>query len=74
MPIGKIVCYARVSSHDQAEQLKTPAARLEKHCIEADFADIEVVTDLGSGLNCRKRGYNGPYQTSCVDASRDSCS
>jgi predicted site-specific integrase-resolvase len=26
-PDGKTVCYARVSSHDQAEQLKTQAAR-----------------------------------------------
>jgi excisionase family DNA binding protein len=27
-PVGKTVCYASVSSHDQAEQLKTQAARL----------------------------------------------
>ena len=54
--VGKTVCYARVSSHDQAEQLKTQAARLEKHCVDAGFADIEVVTDLGSGLNYRKKG------------------
>ena len=26
---GKTVCYARVSSHEQAEQLKTPASRLQ---------------------------------------------
>jgi len=37
---GKTICYARVSSHDQAEQLKTQASRLLKHCIEAGFADI----------------------------------
>ena len=55
-PDGKAICYARVSSHDQAEQLKTQAARLERHCVEAGFADIEVVTDLGSGLNYRKKG------------------
>ena len=54
---GKTVCYARVSSHDQAEQLKTQATRLERHCIDAGFADIEVMTDLGSGLNYRKKGY-----------------
>lgn len=55
-PTGKIVCYARVSSHDKAEQLKTQAARLEKHCADAGFADVEVVTDLGSGLNYHKKG------------------
>ncbi|NIE63126.1 IS607 family transposase [Burkholderia sp. Ax-1719] len=53
---GKTVCYARVSSHDQAEQLKTQAARLEKHCADASFTNIEVITDLGSGLNYRKKG------------------
>ncbi|AMV48253.1 IS607 family transposase [Paraburkholderia caribensis] len=53
---GKTVCYARVSSHDQAGQLKTQASRLQKHCVEAGFADIEVISDLGSGLNYRKKG------------------
>ncbi|ASL47828.1 hypothetical protein bAD24_III10555 [Burkholderia sp. AD24] len=53
---GKTFCYARVSSHDQAKQLDTQAVRLQKHCEEAGFADIEVITDLGSGLNYRKKG------------------
>ena len=53
---GKTICYARVSSHDQREQLQTQAARLERHCHAAGFAHIEVVTDLGSGLNYRKKG------------------
>ncbi|EKS70222.1 MULTISPECIES: IS607 family transposase [unclassified Caballeronia] len=53
---GKTVCYARVSSHDQAEQLKTQAARLEQHCADAGFAEVGVITDLGSGLNYRKKG------------------
>jgi predicted site-specific integrase-resolvase len=53
---GKTLCYARVSSHDQAEQLKTQASRLQKHCVDAGFADIEVISDLGSGLNYRKKG------------------
>jgi putative resolvase len=53
---GKTVCYARVSSHDQAGQLETQAFRLQKHCVEAGFADIEVISDSGSGLNYRKKG------------------
>ncbi|AMV48501.1 IS607 family transposase [Paraburkholderia caribensis] len=54
---GKTVCYARVSSHDQAAQFKkTQAARLERYCADAGITDIEVVTDLGSGLNYRKKG------------------
>ena len=53
---GKTICYARVSSHDQAEQLKTQAWRLEKHCVESGFDGIEVISDLDSGLNYRKKG------------------
>ncbi|WP_408182952.1 MULTISPECIES: recombinase family protein [Paraburkholderia] len=47
--VGK-TCYTRVSSHDQARQIDTQAARLQKHCEDAGFADIEVITDSGSGL------------------------
>ena len=53
---GKTICYARASSHDQREQLLTQAARLERHCDAAGFAHVEVVTDLGSVLNYRKKG------------------
>ena len=53
---GKIVCHARVSSHDQAVQLKTQASRLQKHCVDAGFTGIEVISDLGRGLNCCKKG------------------
>ncbi|WP_454744130.1 recombinase family protein [Cupriavidus necator] len=50
------MCYARVSSHDQSAQLQTQAARLERPCHEMEFSNVEVVTDLGSGLNYRKKG------------------
>ena len=53
---GKTICYARVSSHDQREQLLTQATRLERHCHAAGFVNVDVVTDLGSGLNYRKKG------------------
>ena len=43
------VGYARVSSHDQKSVLITQAERLSCH------AD-QVIEDLGSGLNCKKRG------------------
>ena len=52
---GKAICYARVPSQDQSAQLQTQAARLERHCHEAGFAHVEVVTDLGSELNYRKK-------------------
>ena len=46
----KIVGYARVSSHDQKVDLVTQAEFL------MGYGCDEVITDLGSGMNCRKRG------------------
>ncbi|EIN02207.1 MerR family transcriptional regulator [Paraburkholderia hospita] len=37
-------------------QLDTQPARLQKHCVDAGFADIEIIIDLASGLNYRKKG------------------
>ena len=53
---GKTISYARISSHDQSAQLQMQAVRLETHCHAAGFAHVEVVTDLGSGLNYWKKG------------------
>lgn len=41
--------YARVSSHDQKNDLATQSKRLSK-------VSDRVIEDLGSGLNCKKRG------------------
>ena len=50
------IAYARVSSHDQSEQLQTQAQRLQRHCEEQHYPNLEVITDLGSGMNYRKKG------------------
>jgi putative resolvase len=50
------VAYARVSSSDQADQLITQANRLERHCNEKKYPLIEVISDLGSGMNYKKKG------------------
>lgn len=50
------VCYARVSSHDQKEHLKTQALRLEQHCAAQDWKAPLTLQDLGSGLNYKKPG------------------
>jgi predicted site-specific integrase-resolvase len=52
----KTICYARVSSHDQREQLTPQAERLRQHCQAQGYARTEVITDLGSGMNYKKRG------------------
>lgn len=52
----KTLAYARVSSHDQKPQLETQAQRLAQHCAARGYAHVEVLCDLGSGMNYSKRG------------------
>lgn len=47
--------YARVSSHDQKDGLSRQAERLELYCT-AKAWNFEIIRDLGSGMNYRKRG------------------
>ena len=49
------VAYARVSSHDQREDLVRPIALLESFCA-ANGRMYETIQDLGSGLNDRQKG------------------
>ncbi len=49
------LCYARVSSHDQKEDLVRQVALLETFCA-ANGWTYEVMQDLGSGLNYNKKG------------------
>lgn len=49
------LCYARVSSHDQKEDLLRQVALLETFCA-ANGWTYEILQDLGSGLNYNKKG------------------
>jgi excisionase family DNA binding protein len=49
------ICYARVSSNDQKEDLKRQITLLESFC-SANGWSYEIIKDLGSGMNCRKPG------------------
>jgi excisionase family DNA binding protein len=51
------ICYARVSSHDQKKDLETQAEYLSNYCAERGIQH-EVIKDLGSGLNFKKKGLN----------------
>ena len=51
------VCYARVSSHDQKADLDRQQELLEAYCAAKGWR-CEVIRDLGSGMNYRKRGLN----------------
>ncbi len=49
------VAYARVSSYDQKEDLKRQELVLESYCASHGY-NFEIITDLGSGMNYKKKG------------------
>lgn len=49
------VAYARVSSHDQKEDLQRQVHMLEMYCSSKGWP-FSVIKDLGSGMNYNKRG------------------
>lgn len=51
----KTIAYARVSSHDQKEDLERQKQVLELYCAAQGW-QFEIVADLGSGMNYHKKG------------------
>ena len=51
----RTIAYARVSSHDQKEDLERQKQVLELYCARQGWT-FEIVSDLGSGMNHRKKG------------------
>lgn len=51
----KTVAYARVSSHDQKDDLERQKQVLELYCARQGWT-FEVIADLGSGMNYSKKG------------------
>ena len=51
----KTVAYARVSSHDQKEDLERQKQVLEMYCAAQGWT-YEVIANLGSGMNDHKKG------------------
>jgi len=49
------IAYARVSSHDQKQDLDRQCQVLESYCASKGF-EFELISDLGSGLNYKKKG------------------
>jgi len=52
---GRTVLYARVSSHDQREDLERQAKKLREYAEQQGWADAEVVAEIGSGLNGKRK-------------------
>jgi predicted site-specific integrase-resolvase len=51
----KTIAYARVSSHDQKDDLERQKQVLELYCAKQGWT-FEVIADLGSGMNYHKKG------------------
>lgn len=51
----RTVAYARVSSHDQKDDLERQKQVLELYCARQGWT-FEVIADLGSGMNYHKKG------------------
>ena len=51
----KTIAYARVSSHDQKEDLTRQVQLLELYCAKHGYK-YEVIQDIGSGMNYYKKG------------------
>jgi predicted site-specific integrase-resolvase len=51
----KTIAYARVSSHDQKDDLERQKQVLELYCARQGWT-YEVISDLGSGMNYHKKG------------------
>jgi len=58
--------YARVSSHDQKEDLTRQAQVIENFCITNGWVH-EIIQDLGSGLNFQKQGLKKLIQNICSE-------
>lgn len=46
------ICYARVSSEHQRDDLERQIANLRQY-----YPEYEIISDIGSGLNWKRRGF-----------------
>ncbi|NEP39534.1 MAG: IS607 family transposase [Okeania sp. SIO2G4] len=60
------VAYARVSSNDQKDDLERQKIALEAYCAKQGWS-FEIISDLGGGLNYRKKGLIKLIKLICSD-------
>jgi excisionase family DNA binding protein len=58
------VAYARVSSSDQKEDLSRQIEGLSNYCMAKGY-QFQIIEDLGSGLNCNKKGLRRLIELVC---------
>jgi putative resolvase len=64
---GRTVAYCRVSSADQRDDLDRQAGRVAQECSRRGIALAATVTEIGSGLNGRRRKLHQLLANSDVD-------
>lgn len=73
--MGRTVCYARVSSTDQKNDLQRQADRLKAFAVNLGIKDAQVVTEIASGMNGKRRKLNkllaDPTVTTIIVEHRD---
>jgi len=53
----KTILYSRVSSYGQKDDLLRQTNSLNRYAIANNYKNIEIIEDIGSGLNYNKRGF-----------------
>jgi predicted site-specific integrase-resolvase len=66
------IAYARVSSHDQKDDLEPQKQVLEMYCARQGWT-FEVVADLGSGMNYNKKGLRRLLEAVIDGRVRETC-
>ncbi|WP_018142368.1 IS607 family transposase [Alloscardovia criceti] len=61
---GKTVCYARVSSSDQKGDLVRQADRIKAFAHSMNLENVEVITEIASGMNDSRKRLNQILQDS----------
>ncbi|MEZ0394087.1 MAG: IS607 family transposase [Desulfurococcaceae archaeon] len=52
----RAVVYARVSSHDQREDLERQIKYLTEYCVSKGYKVVDILTDIASGLKTDRKG------------------
>ena len=58
----RVIAYCRVSSQAQKPDLLNQQTALEKFCAARGLAEVEVVTEIGGGLNLTRKKFVGLMQ------------
>ena len=56
--VYKVIIYARVSNHSQKDDLKNQIKFLKEYANTKKYIVTEIITDIGSGLNYKRNGFN----------------